>query len=224
MRPLRLAVLLSGEGTSLESLCERIDAGEVPARVVLVIASKEDAGGLRRAARRGIPARALPRKSFPDGRAFNDAVHAELARHEVELVALLGFLSIFELRGRWEGRCINVHPALIPAFCGRGMYGHRVHEAVLAAGVKLSGATVHFADDHYDSGPILLQEAVPVLEDDTPDTLAARVQAAERRLVPEAIRLIAAGRVTIEGRRARIAASAPTATSPASGADGSGTW
>jgi phosphoribosylglycinamide formyltransferase-1 len=203
--PLRVAVLLSGEGTSLESLCERIDAGEVPARVVLVIASKEDAGGLRRAARRGIPAHAIPRKAFADAGAFNDAIHAELARHEVELVALLGFLSIFELRGRFEGRCINVHPALIPAFCGRGMYGRRVHEAVLAAGVKLSGATVHLADDHYDSGPILLQEAVPVLEDDTPDTLAARVQAAERRLVPEAIRLIAAGRVTVEGRRARIA-------------------
>jgi formyltetrahydrofolate-dependent phosphoribosylglycinamide formyltransferase len=208
MKPLRVAVLLSGEGTSLESLCERIDAGEVPARVVLVIASKEDAGGLRRAARRGIPARALPRKSFPDVGAFNDAIHAELARHDVDLVALLGFLSIFELRGRWEGRCINVHPALIPAFCGHGMYGHRVHEAVLAAGVKLSGATVHFADDRYDSGPILLQEAVPVLEDDTPETLAARVQAAERRLVPEAIRLIAAGRVRIDGRRAVIADSA----------------
>lgn len=204
MKPLRVAVLLSGEGTSLENLCERIDAGEVPARVALVIASREDAGGLRRAARRGIPALALPRKSFPDGRAFNDAIHAELARHEVDLVALLGFLSIFELRGRWEGRCLNVHPALIPAFCGKGMYGHRVHEAVLAAGVKLSGATVHFADDRYDTGPILLQEAVPVLDDDTPDTLAARVQEAERRLVPEAIRLIAAGRVRIEGRRTRI--------------------
>jgi phosphoribosylglycinamide formyltransferase-1 len=204
MTPLRLAVLLSGEGTSLENLCERIDAGEVPARVVLVIASREDAGGLRRAARRGIPAVAVPRKRFPDPHAFNDALHAELAKHEVDLVALLGFLSIFELRGRWAGRCLNVHPALIPAFCGRGMYGHKVHEAVLAAGVKLTGATVHFADDHYDTGPILLQEAVPVLEDDTPDTLAARVQAAERRLVPEAIRLIAAGRVTLEGRHARV--------------------
>jgi formyltetrahydrofolate-dependent phosphoribosylglycinamide formyltransferase len=202
--PLRVAVLLSGEGTSLESLCERIDAGEVPARVVLVLSSKEDAGGLRRAARRGIPALALPRKAFPDGRAFNDALHAELAKHEVDLVALLGFLSIFELRGRFAGRCINVHPALIPAFCGRGMYGRRVHEAVLAAGVKVSGATVHFADDSYDTGPILLQEAVPVLDDDTPDTLAARVQAAERRLVPEAIRRIAAGRVEIEGRRTKL--------------------
>ncbi|HSJ97260.1 MAG TPA: phosphoribosylglycinamide formyltransferase [Myxococcota bacterium] len=202
--PLRVAVLLSGEGTSLESLCERIDAGEVPARVVLVLSSKEDAGGLRRAARRGIPALALPRKAFPDARAFNDALHAELAKHDVDLVALLGFLSIFELRGRFAGRCINVHPALIPAFCGRGMYGRRVHEAVLAAGVKVSGATVHFADDCYDTGPILLQEAVPVLDDDTPDTLAARVQAAERRLVPEAIRLIAAGRVEIEGRTTKL--------------------
>jgi len=202
--PLRVAVLLSGEGTSLENLCERIDAGAVPARVVLVVSSKENAGGLRRAARRGIPAVAVPRKAFADTHAFNDALHAELAKHDVDLVALLGFLSIFELRGRWEGRCLNVHPALIPAFCGRGLYGRRVHEAVLAAGVKLSGATVHFADDDYDTGPILLQEAVPVLEDDTPDTLAARVQAAERRLVPEAIRLIAEGRVTIEGRRTRI--------------------
>jgi len=218
MKPLRIAVLLSGEGTSLENLCERIDAGEVPARVVVVISSKEDAGGLRRAARRGIPAVAIPRKAFPDVRAFNDAIHAELAKHDVDLVALLGFLSIFELRGRYEGRCINVHPALIPAFCGKGMYGHRVHEAVLASGVKVTGATVHFADERYDSGPILLQEAVPVREDDTPETLAARVQEAERRLVPEAIRLIAAGRVTIEGRRTRIAPAAPDAGAGGAGA------
>jgi formyltetrahydrofolate-dependent phosphoribosylglycinamide formyltransferase len=203
-RALRVAVLLSGEGTSLENLCERIDAGEVPAEVVLVLASKENAGGLRRAERRGIPAVAVPRKAFPSLAAFNDALHAELAKQPIDLVALLGFLSIFELRGRFVGRCINVHPALIPAFCGQGMYGHRVHEAVLAAGVKVSGATVHFADDRYDTGPILLQEAVAVRPDDTPDTLAARVQTVERRLVPEAIRLIAEGRVKIDGRRVRI--------------------
>jgi len=204
IRKLRVAVLLSGEGTSLENLCERIDAGAVPAEVVLVIASKERAGGLARAERRGIPAVAVPRRAFADVGAFNDALHAELDKRSVDLVALLGFLSPFELRGRWAGRAINVHPALIPAFCGHGMYGHRVHEAVLAAGVKLSGATVHFCDDHYDSGPIILQEAVPVLDDDTPDTLAARVQGAERRLVPEAIRLFAEGRLSIEGRRVRM--------------------
>jgi phosphoribosylglycinamide formyltransferase-1 len=202
--PLRVAVLLSGEGTSLENLCERIDAGEVPAKVVLVLASKERAGGLRRAERRGIPAVAVPRRAFPSATAFNDALHAELDKHAVDLVALLGFLSIFELRGRWAGRCINVHPALIPAFCGPGFYGHKVHEAVLAAGVRVSGATVHFADDRYDTGPIILQEAVPVLADDTPEALAARVQEAERHLVPEAIRLFAEGRLRVEGTRVRI--------------------
>jgi formyltetrahydrofolate-dependent phosphoribosylglycinamide formyltransferase len=203
-QPLRVAVLLSGEGTSLENLCERIDAGRVPARVVLVVASKEKAGGLARAERRGIPAVAVPRKAYPDVQRFNDAIHAELAKHDVDLVACLGFLSIFELRGRYEGRAINVHPALIPAFCGTGMYGHRVHEAVLASGVKVTGATVHFADARYDTGPIISQRAVPVLDDDTPDSLAARVQAAERDLVPEAIRLFAEGRLRIEGRHVRI--------------------
>ena len=203
-RKLRIAVLLSGEGTSFENLCERIDAGEVPAEVALLIASKATAGGLRRAERRGIPALAVPRRAFASNAAFNDALHAELARYEIDLALLLGFLSVFELRGKYDGRTINVHPALIPAFCGPGMYGHHVHEAVLAAGVKVSGATVHFADDHYDTGPIILQEAVPVQGDDTPESLAARVQQVERRLVPEAIRLFAAGRLAIEGQKVRI--------------------
>ena len=193
---LRIGVLLSGEGTSLENLFERIDAGEVPGRVVVVIASKQQAGGLERARRRGVPAIAVPRKQFPDARSFNDALHAELARHEIDLLALLGFLSLFELRGKFEGRAINVHPALIPAFCGTGYYGHRVHQAVLEAGVKQTGATVHFVDEHYDHGPIILQEAVAVRDDDTPDSLAARVQEAERRLVPKAIRLFAEGRLS----------------------------
>jgi phosphoribosylglycinamide formyltransferase-1 len=202
--PLRVAVLLSGEGTTFESVCERIEAGELPARISVVIASKEKAGGLARAARRGIPARAVPRRHHPDATAFNDALHAELARHPVDLVACLGFLSLFELRGKFEGRALNTHPALIPAFCGEGFYGRRVHEAVLEAGVKVSGATVHFVDEQYDHGPIILQESVPVLDEDTPDTLAARVQALERRLVPEAIRLFAEDRLYIEGRRVRI--------------------
>jgi formyltetrahydrofolate-dependent phosphoribosylglycinamide formyltransferase len=204
-RPLRVAVLLSGEGTSLENLFERIDAGELPARVVLVIASREDAGGLARARRRGVPALAVPRKRHPDAHAFNDALHAALAGHEVDLVALLGFLSPFETRGRFDGRALNVHPALIPAFSGRGFYGHRVHEAVLESGVRWTGATVHFVDAEYDHGPIILQEPVAVRDDDTPDSLAERVQALERRLVPEAIRLFAEGRLRIEGRRVRIA-------------------
>jgi formyltetrahydrofolate-dependent phosphoribosylglycinamide formyltransferase len=204
--PLRIAVLLSGAGTSLENLLVQIEAGEVPGRVVLVLASKEGAGGLERARRRGIHAAAVPRKQFRDAKAFNDALHAELERHEPDLVLLLGFLSPFELRGRYEGRALNVHPALIPAFSGQGFYGQRVHEAVIAAGVKLSGATVHFVDEEYDHGPIVLQRSVPVLDDDTPESLAARVQALERELVPEAVRLFAAGRLEIRGRRVHIRA------------------
>ena len=201
---LRVAVLLSGNGSSLENLLEHIDSGQVNAEVVVVVCSKEEAFGLERARRRGIPAVPVSRKKYPDGKEFNDHVHAALAPYDVELVALLGFLSLFELRGKYEGRSINVHPALIPAFCGRGFYGRRVYEAVLESGVKLSGATVHLSDDEYDEGPILLQEAVPVLEDDTVESLAQRVQAAERRLVPQAVQLFADGRVRVEGHRARI--------------------
>ena len=188
--PLRVAVLLSGSGTSLENLFEHIERG-LPARVVCVVASKEGAFGLERARRRGVPAVAIARKKFADARSFNDAIHAELARHDVELVALLGFLSIFEPRERYRGRAINVHPALIPAFSGKGMYGHHVHEAVLARGCKVTGATVHLVDDEYDHGPILAQRACEVRDDDTPETLAARVQAVERELVPEVVRRMA---------------------------------
>ncbi len=201
---LRVAVLLSGSGTSLENLFERIDAG-LPAEIVCVVSSKKKAFGLARAERRNVPAFAIARREYPDVTAFNDALHQVLDRFAPELVCLLGFLSPFELRGRYEGRTLNVHPALIPAFSGRGFYGHHVHEAVLEKGVKLTGATVHFASEAYDEGPILLQGAVPVEEDDTVDTLAARVQALERELVPEAIQLIAAGRVRIEAGRTRIA-------------------
>ena len=222
--PLRVAVLLSGEGTSLENLFEHIDAG-LPARVEVVIASKPRAGGLARAAQRGVPALAVSRREHPDVAAFNDALHRALAAFEIDLVALLGFLSPFEPRERFAGRVINVHPALIPAFSGQGFYGHRVHEAVLEAGVKVTGATVHFADDEYDHGPIILQEAVAVRDDDTPDTLAARVQAVERRLVPEAIRLIAEGRLAVEGRRVRIKGSKsakPTRSEPKASEERSG--
>jgi len=146
----------------------------------------------------------VPRREHPDVGAFNDALHALLERHAPDLVALLGFLSPFETRGQYDGRTLNVHPALIPAFCGQGMYGRRVHEAVLEAGVKLTGATVHFVDAEYDHGPIILQEAVAVRDNDTAESLAERVQAAERRIVPEAIRLFAESKLTIEGQRVRI--------------------
>jgi phosphoribosylglycinamide formyltransferase-1 len=200
---LRIAVLLSGSGTSLENLFEHIDAG-LPAEVVCVISSKKGAFGLQRAEKRKVPAIAIPRREYPDVGAFNDALHDALGRFDLDLICLLGFLSPFELRGRYAGRALNVHPALIPAFSGKGFYGHHVHEAVLEAGVKITGATVHFASDGYDEGPILLQAAVAVENDDTADSLAARVQTLERKLLPEAIRLIASGRVRIEAGRTKV--------------------
>jgi len=203
-RPLRVAVLLSGSGTSLENLFEHIDRG-LPAEVVCVLSSKKSAFGLERAERHDVPAIAIPRREHPDVGAFNDALHAALERFEPDLVCLLGFLSPFELRGRYAGRALNVHPALIPAFSGKGFYGHHVHEAVLEKGVKLTGATVHFVSEGYDEGPILLQSAIEVLDEDTPESLAQRVQALERELVPKAIGLIATGRVEIRAGRTRIA-------------------
>jgi len=200
----RLAVLLSGSGTTLQNLIDKIADGRLPATIVVVVASRADAGGLERARRAGIPAIVVARKQFPDIDQFNDALHAELQRYDLDLVVLAGFLSPFQLRSRYAGRVLNIHPALIPAFCGPGFYGEKVHRAVLDSGVKVSGCTIHFADDEYDHGPIVLQGVVPVLDDDTPATLAARVHEKENELYPEAIRLWADGRLQIVGRRVRI--------------------
>jgi formyltetrahydrofolate-dependent phosphoribosylglycinamide formyltransferase len=202
--PLRIAVLLSGEGTSLENLFEHVERGELDARIAVVIASRSTAGGLERARRRGVPAFVVARKEHPDVGEFNDRIHEILARHELDVVALLGFLSPFEPRERYRRCTLNVHPALIPKYCGPGWYGHRVHEAVLAAGEPESGATVHFVDDQYDHGPVLLQDRVPVRPDDTPESLAARVQALERRLVPEALRLFHARDPRVEALRRQL--------------------
>jgi formyltetrahydrofolate-dependent phosphoribosylglycinamide formyltransferase len=201
-------VLLSGAGTTLQNLIDRIADGRLAAKIAVVVASRADAGGLERARRAGIPAAVVVRKEFSDTARFNDALHAELAKYDLDLVVMAGFLSQFELRGRYNGCVLNVHPALIPAFCGKGYYGERVHRAVLEAGAKVSGCTIHFADDEYDHGPIILQGAVPVLDDDTPETLAARVHQLENELYPEAIRLWAEGRLETVGRRVRIRKSA----------------
>jgi phosphoribosylglycinamide formyltransferase-1 len=202
--PVRLAVLLSGGGTTLQNLLDRIADGRLAARIVVVLASRADAGGLERARQAGICAVAVPRKDFPDVDRFNDALHAELDQHAFDLIVLAGFLSAFQLSQRYAGRVMNIHPALIPAFCGKGLYGEKVHRAVLAAGVKVSGCTVHFADEQYDHGPIILQGTVPVLDDDTPQTLAARVHAVENELYPQAIGLWAGDRLEVRGRRVRI--------------------
>lgn len=202
--PVRLAVLLSGGGTTLQNLIDRIADGRLSAKIAVAISSRADVQGVERARRAGIPTAVVARKEFSDVDRFNDALHAELERHAFDLIVLAGFLSPFQLRGRYRGRVLNVHPALIPAFCGKGYYGEKVHRAVLEAGVKVSGCTIHFADDQYDTGPIILQGTVPVLDDDTPETLAARVHQLENDLYPEAIRLCATGRLDIIGRRVKI--------------------
>lgn len=211
--PIPLAVLLSGSGSTLQNLIDRIEAGALDARIACVVSSREGVQGLERAARHGIPAVAVPRRRFPDTAAFSAAVWDAVAAHGgADLVALAGFMSLLAVPPAFHNRIMNVHPSLIPAFCGQGMYGHHVHEAVLAYGAKVSGATVHFVDEQYDNGPIILQEAVPVAEDDTPDTLAARVQAVERGIYPRAIALFAAGRLRVEGRSVRILAECPAET------------
>lgn len=201
---IRLAVLFSGSGTTLQNLIDRIAGRELDARIECAISSRANVYGLERARQHGIPAFTIVRKTFADTEAFSEAVWSEIRRHPVDLVVLAGFMSLLAVPRDFSGKIVNVHPALIPSFCGKGMYGHHVHEAVLGYGAKVSGATVHFVDEEYDHGAIIVQQAVPVLEDDTPDSLAERVQAAEREIYPKAIQLIAEGRVSIEGRRVRI--------------------
>ena len=197
---IRLGVLLSGGGTTLQNIIDRIDRGELDAQVACVISSRAGAYGLERARNHGIPAYTVAYKDHDNTGSFSDAIWARIREHHVDLAVLAGCMSLLDIPGDFRNRIMNVHPALIPAFCGKGMYGHHVHEAVLAYGAKVSGATVHFVDDVYDNGPVILQEAVPVLEDDTPDTLAERVQAKEREIYPRAIQAFAQGRLRIEDR------------------------
>ncbi len=204
--PLRIAVLISGGGTTLRNMIQRIEAGQLNVDIRLVVSSSPKAGGLSFAEQAGIQSAVIQRRDFPSQDAFSEAIFARCRELEVDVVVLGGFLKRITIPDDFADQVTNIHPALIPSFCGEGMYGHFVHEAVLEYGAKLSGCTVHFADNQYDNGPVILQKAVPVLDDDTPDTLAARVFEAECDAYPEALNLIAAGRVTIEGRRVRIAA------------------
>jgi formyltetrahydrofolate-dependent phosphoribosylglycinamide formyltransferase len=202
-KPLRLAILISGSGTTLQNLLDRSADGRLPAQVVVVVSSRGDAFGLTRAARARVPAMSVERKSCASREEFSERVFEYCRMADADLVCLAGFLHLIPIPDDFAGRVLNIHPALIPAFCGKGFHGPHVHEAVVASGVKVSGCTVHFADNEYDQGPIILQRVVPVLDDDTPDTLAARVFEQECEAYPEAIRLFAEGRLRIEGRRVR---------------------
>jgi phosphoribosylglycinamide formyltransferase 1 len=202
---LRVGVLVSGGGSNLQALVDACRAGAVPAEIAVVISNVPAAFALVRARQCGIPAAVFDHRTFGSPEAFEAEVRAALDRQRVGLVCLAGFLRILSpgFVDAFAGRIMNIHPALLPAFGGKGMYGERVHRAVLAAGVRISGCTVHFVTAVPDGGPIIAQAAVPVEDDDTPHTLAARVGREERRLYPLAVALFAQGRLRIEGNRVR---------------------
>lgn len=205
-RPIRLGVLISGGGTTLSNFQTQIRAGKLAAEIPIVVASRANCAGVERARQAGLNCAVVSRRDAVGVREFSEAIFEHCRDANVDLVVLAGFLSLVHIPDDFTGRVLNIHPALIPAFCGQGMYGHHVHEAVLAKGAKISGLTVHFADNEYDHGPIILQRSVPVHEDDTPDTLAARIFEAECEAYPEAIRLFAAGRLEIDQGRVRVLA------------------
>jgi formyltetrahydrofolate-dependent phosphoribosylglycinamide formyltransferase len=207
--PLRIAVLISGTGRSLSNMIDRIKAGELDCDIRLVISNTPDAKGLRFAEMAGIPMAVLERKDFPSQDDYSRAIFGRVRAAGVELVVLAGFIKRLTIPEGFVHRVVNIHPALVPSFCGQGFDGHLVHEAVLAYGVKLSGCTVHFVDNEYDHGPVILQMAVPVLDNDTPDTLADRVFATECQAYPKALQLIAEGRVRVDGRHVRFATEVP---------------
>jgi len=218
-KTLQLGILLSGGGRTLENILRHVaqppsavkDAQmrasgpqKIAAQVAVVIASRPRIRGIEIAEAAGIPAHLIRPRDYGDVQAYSDAMTRILDEARVDLVCLAGFLSYWIVPDRYLGRVMNIHPALLPSFGGQGMYGHRVHEAVLARGCKVSGCTVHFVNNKYDEGPIVLQRAVPAYAEDTADDLAARVFREECIAYPEAIRLFAEGRLRVEGQRVRI--------------------
>jgi len=202
MARVRTAVLISGRGSNLSALTEAARSPDYPAEIVLVLSNKESAGGLQVAQKAGIATRVISHKLYISREEFDAAIDAALRDSAIRIACEAGFMRIHSewFAKRWEGKLLNIHPSLLPAFPGI-----RVHEQALRAGVRISGCTVHFITHALDSGPIIMQAAVPVLPDDTAETLAARVLAEEHRIYPEALRLVAGGKVKLEGGRAVFA-------------------
>lgn len=202
----KIAVLVSGGGSNLQALIDAVEAGAVKGQLELVISDRGDAYALERAKRHDIPFRLIDRKSCLDKNDFDIQLLDCLNALKPDLIVLAGYLSILsqELVKEYQGKIINIHPSLIPSFCGKGFYGEKVHQAVIDYGVKLSGATVHFVDENTDTGPIILQEAVPVLGSDDAKALAARVLNIEHRLLVQAVTLYCDQKIQIEGRKVSI--------------------
>lgn len=199
-----MAILLSGSGRTLQNLADEAEAGRLHADLRVVIASRPDVYGLERAKALGLPAYVVERKQFGSVDAFSEQVYAHVREHGAEWIALAGWLSLLRIPQDFTNRVLNIHPSLLPSFGGKGMFGHHVHEAVLEHGCKVSGCTVHIADESYDTGPIIVQRTCPVLADDDADALAARVFEQETLAYPQAINAFAEGRVNINGRTATV--------------------
>ncbi len=210
VKPIRLAVCASGGGTTLQNLIDRVADGRLNAEIVQVIASRPGIQAIARAERAGLPVQVVVRKG-KSLEEFSTAVFEPIRNQAAELVLLAGFLSLVDIPDDYHQRVLNIHPSLIPAFCGKGYHGHAVHQAVIDYGAKISGCTVHFADATYDTGPIVIQRTVPVLEGDDADTLQARVFKAECDALADAVMLYAEGRLDIRGRQVHIL---PPATRP----------
>lgn len=201
---LNLGILISGSGNTLQNFIDQIETEKLPATIQIVISSKPDVAGLNRARKHNLRTTVIPYANYTSIDAFSCAITDELDKYPIDLITLAGFVHFYNIPEKYHGKVMNIHPGLIPAFSGHHYYGRKVHEAVITYGAKVSGCTVHFADNIYDNGPIITQRAVPVHDDDTPDTLAERVFQAECEAYPEAIRLFAEGRLKIEGRKVRI--------------------
>jgi len=200
----KIAVLISGSGTTLRNLIRKIGRREVDVDIRLVISSNPSAAGLQFAKEAGIETLIVQHGEHTSAESFSNAIFMPCRAQDVRLVVMGGFLKHVLIPPDFVGRVMNVHPSLIPAFCGQGYYGRRVHAAVLEYGARISGCTVHFVDDHFDHGPIIDQRSVSVLDEDTAETLAARVFALECEAYPAAIQLFVHGRLHIDGRRVRV--------------------
>jgi len=206
MPQVKIGVLISGSGTNLQSLIDNSENGNIDGKIAVVISNKKDAYGLERARQKNIPAAYINRRDYGSFDEFNSAIIEELKRHDVELVVLAGYLKILssEFIDKYRNRIINIHPSLIPSFCGKGYYGIKVHEEVVEYGVKLSGATVHFVDEEADTGAIIIQEAVAVDSEDTADTLQQKVLKIEHKILPLAVKYYCEGKIQITGRKVKI--------------------
>jgi len=204
-RPVRLAVLISGGGRTLLNLVDEIRHSRLNAEIPLVLASPADCAGVRRAEDSGLNYQALERRDYPSVATLSDHVFSHCRAVEIDLVIMAGFLRLIEIPADFEHRVLNIHPSLIPAFCGRGYYGSRVHEAAIARGARVSGCTVHFADNEYDHGPVVVQRSVDIPDGCTADELAALVFEQEQIAYPEAIRRVVSGRLQIDGQRTMLA-------------------